>query len=198
MAMKLETCPIVFEVFCQISRSSILVQIGCFKSGNAIFSQISVHQSANIEDRTTKMKRVEEIHPTRVNPMYEVNWANIFFQKVSETLPTDGWTKRRLDGWTNWWTDGLTSVWIPYTPIPPSMEQGYNKAQTMCIIFARHLQWIVHNLFLSHMPLSISMVLEVYLECLEIGYVKDQCMNTTSFINPNVWHRNCAIIAMIS
>ena len=67
-------------------------------SGNPIFGQIFGHKRAENETRKTKMYRGQETHPIRVNARYEMNWANsFFFQKVPETLSTDGRTDRRTD-----------------------------------------------------------------------------------------------------
>ena len=57
-------------------------------SGNPIFGQIFGHQWAENEARTTKMYRVQETHPIRVNVRYEMNWANscFFFQKYRKPI----------------------------------------------------------------------------------------------------------------
>ena len=84
-------------------------------SGNPICGQIFGHQRAKNEARNTKINWGQETHPIRVNARCEMNWANSFFQKVPETLSTDGRT------------DGQTSGWIQYTPLPPLVERGYNQ-----------------------------------------------------------------------
>ena len=67
-----------------------------------------------------KMYRGQETYPIRVNTRYEMNWANSFFKKYQKPcLQTDGQT------------DGQTSGWIQYTPILPSVEQGYNMFMFM-------------------------------------------------------------------
>ena len=53
------------------------------------------------EARNTKMNRGQETHPIRLNARYEMNWANSFFQKVPETLSTDGRTDGRTDTGVN-------------------------------------------------------------------------------------------------
>ena len=56
---------------------------GCVvkSSVNPVLSQIFGHQRAENEARITKMYRVQEIHPIKVNARYEMNWANSFFKK---------------------------------------------------------------------------------------------------------------------
>ena len=67
-------------------------------SGNPIFGQIFGHQRAKNEARGAKMNKGQGTHPIRVNAMYEMNWANIFFKKFRKPcLQTDG----RTYGWTD-------------------------------------------------------------------------------------------------
>ena len=87
-------------------------------SGNPIFGQILGHQRAKNEARNPKMNRGQETLPIRVYARYDMKWANSFFKGFWKPLQTDG----RTDGQT----DGQTSGWIQYTPIPPSLERGYN------------------------------------------------------------------------
>ena len=97
-------------------------------SGNPIFRQIFGHQMAKNEARNTKISRGQETHPIRRNARYEMNWANVFFfskssgnlvyRRTSTVKLTASRTDKR--------TDGQTSGWIQYTPIPPSVEWGYN------------------------------------------------------------------------
>ena len=55
-----------------------------------MFGQIFGHQRAKNEARNTKMNRVQETHPIRVNIRYEINWANSFFKKFRKPcLQTD-------------------------------------------------------------------------------------------------------------
>ena len=62
------------------------------------------------EARNAKMNRGEEIHPTRVNARYEMNWANSFFKKFRKPcLQTDGPTDIRVN---------------PVYPHSPSVERG--------------------------------------------------------------------------
>ena len=93
-------------------------------SGNPIFGQIFGHQRAKNEDRNTIMHRGQETHPIRVYDKYEMNWSNSFFKKSGNLV------YRRRDGRTDGQTDGQTSGWIQYTPIPPSVERGYNKSES--------------------------------------------------------------------
>ena len=96
-----------------------------FYSRNPIFSQIFGHQRAENEARNTKMYRGQETHPIRINARYEMNWANSFFNKFRKPCLQ---------------TDGQTSGWIQYTPIPPSVERGYNNVPQMNIYQPTHLR----------------------------------------------------------
>ena len=105
-----------------------------------------------------------------------MNWANSFFFFKKLRKPC-----LQTDGQTDWQTDGQTSGWIQYTPIPPSVEWGYNKLWHSYFglddqLYKSTVGKAIRNIYPSisktkyFFPLTQAKACLVWINCIPLGY----------------------------